>query len=45
VPQGEELIIPSGSDKVDEYEKNNSFGRFQYKAAILKPDAENTNLG
>ena len=45
VPQGEELLIPPGYDEVDARNKNNIFGRFQYKEAILKPDAGNTTLG
>ena len=45
VPQGEELLIPPGYKEVAADSKNNTFGRFQYKKAILKPDTENTNLG
>lgn len=45
VPQGEELLVPHGYDETESRNKDNTFGRFQYKAAILKPDAENPNLG
>lgn len=45
VPQGEDLLVPPGYEEKGNLNKNNTFGRFQYKTAILKPDTENTNLG
>lgn len=45
VPKGTELLAPAGARIVNEKNSNNIFGRFQYKAAILKPDTENSDLG
>lgn len=45
VPSGTDLLVPAGARLVNERNSNNIFGRFQYKAAILEPDSENSDLG
>lgn len=45
VPAGEDLLAPAGSQLIKQKNENNTFGRFQYIAAILEPDKENTDLG
>ena len=45
VPAGEKLTVPQNARVVKDKNVNNVFGRFQYVAAILEPDIENTDLG
>lgn len=45
VPAGEDLPVPHGAKLIKQKNERNTFGRFQYIAAILKPDMENTDLG
>lgn len=45
VPAGVDLEAPPGSTLINQKNEKNTFGRFQYIAAILEPDMQNTDLG